>query len=145
MDQPFTGERYISDGDKSHLKLNGSAQLLSTRKTAELSSAIMMTTSPAIFTDEEAGAYKAIEKACKLTRYGTDCYAYCLVALGQVDLVVESGLKAYDIAALIPIIENAGGVVTNWKGQSAASGGRILAAANSKLHEQALEILSVTD
>lgn len=142
MDQPFTGERYISNGETSHLKLNGSAQILNTKETSRLSSAIMMTTSPAIFTDEEAGAYKDVENACKLTRYGTDCYAYCLVALGQVDLVVESGLNPYDIAALIPIIENAGGVVTSWNGGSAAMGGRILAAANSDIHQQAVEILS---
>ena len=101
-----------------------------------------MTTSPHLFTSADEQAYFEVEKAVKLFRYGCDCYAYCLLAAGQVDLVIESGLNVYDIAALIPIIEAAGGVVTSWEGKDASQGGSILAAANPKLHEQALSRLN---
>jgi myo-inositol-1(or 4)-monophosphatase len=80
-----------------------------------------------------------------MTRYGGDCYGYCLLAAGFVDLVVEVGLKRYDIAPLIPIIEGAGGIVTTWEGQSARNGGRVIAAANRHLHKQALAILQAAD
>ncbi len=76
-----------------------------------------------------------------MTRFGVDSYAYCLLAAGYIDLVVESGLGFYDIAALIPIIEAAGGIVTNWDGQPVREGGRVIAAANTTLHQQALSIL----
>ena len=78
----------------------------------------------------------------RLSRYGGDCYAYCMVAAGHVDLVIESGLNAYDICALVPIVEGAGGVVTDWTGGSAANGGSIIAAGDKRLHEQALKILN---
>ena len=83
-----------------------------------------------------------METACRLTRYGYDCYAYAMVAAGQIDLVVESNLKSYDIAPLIPVIEGAGGIVTTWDGGSARDGGRIIAAANATLHEEALRLLN---
>ena len=73
----------------------------------------------------------------RLARYGTDCYAYAMLASGHVDLVVESGLNPYDIVALVPIIEQAGGVVTTFDGGRPEEGGNIIAAANAKLHEQA--------
>ena len=78
----------------------------------------------------------------RLARYGCDCYAYCMLAAGHIDLVVESGLKPYDIVALIPIIEGAGGIVTAWDGGSAAEGGRIVAAGDRRVHAAAIELLS---
>ena len=102
----------------------------------------MLTTSPKIFDAVELPAFERIERAVKLSRYGTDCYAYAMVASGQVDLVVESHLFIYDIAALIPIVENSGGRMTNWQGGSAAKGGQILASANEELHKKAIEILN---
>ena len=76
-----------------------------------------------------------------MTRYGGDCYTYCLLAAGFVDLIVESGLKTYDVVALIPIIERAGGRITTWDGKPAINGGRIVAAGDPKLHEIALKVL----
>jgi fructose-1,6-bisphosphatase/inositol monophosphatase family enzyme len=81
-------------------------------------------------------------KKSQLTRYGMDCYAYALLALGQIDLVVEAGLQPYDILAPIAVIEAAGGIVTDWQGGPATKGGRVLAAANTEIHAQALAILS---
>ncbi len=78
----------------------------------------------------------------RLTRYGGDCYSYCLLAAGLVDLIVESDLKPYDIVALIPIIERAGGVVTTWDGSDASSGGDIIAAGDPRLLEAALKLIN---
>ena len=89
----------------------------------------------------EAARFDALKSRARMTRYGGDCYGYCLLAAGFVDLIVESGLKSYDIAPLIPIIEGAGGVVTTWEGGPAAEGGRIIAAGDDRAHAAALAIL----
>ncbi|PTM41206.1 histidinol-phosphatase [Bosea sp. 124] len=142
MHQPFTGERYSGDGREARYEGPGGARTLRTRQVAGLSSATLMTTSPGLFRNDEALAYQRVESQVRLARYGCDCYAYCMLASGHVDLVIESGLKPYDIVALIPIIEGAGGIVTSWDGGSAAGGGRILAAASKPLHEAALALLA---
>ena len=98
-----------------------------------------MTTTPQMFSPTERPLYDAVEKQARLARYGADCYAYCMLASGHVDLVIEAGLKPYDIAALIPIIEGAGGVVTTWAGRSAAQGGAIVAAGDKALHEKVVK------
>lgn len=142
MHQPFTGERYISNGEDAFLYHQDKVYSLKTSTTGVLSDAVLMTTSPDFFSLDEATLYKRVEAACKLPRYGADCYAYCLLASGHVDLVIEAGLNAYDIAALIPIVEQAGGVFTNWQGGSAADGGQVLVAANEILHGQAMKLLN---
>ncbi len=145
MAQPYLGERFIGDGKTAWTahKADGRARKqLTTRPCASLSDAVMFTTTPSLFTDEERPHYDKIEAATRLPRYGTDCYGYCMVAAGHADLVVEASLQPYDILALIPIIEGAGGVVTTWTGGSAAAGGRIIASGDPKLHDQALKELS---
>ena len=87
-----------------------------------------MTTSPRLFAPERRAAYERVENVAKLPRYGGDCYAYCALAAGHVDLVIEDGLNPYDIVALIPIVEGAGGIVTTWDGGDATNGGSIIAA-----------------
>jgi histidinol phosphatase-like enzyme (inositol monophosphatase family) len=141
MHQPFTGERFAGDGGQATWRGPSGERRLRTRRCDGLADAILCTTSPKLFSGDEAAAYDAVESAVRLARYGTDCYAYCMLAAGHVDLVVEAGLKPYDIVALIPIIEGAGGVVTDWQGGSAASGGRIVAAGDPRLHAAALERL----
>ena len=101
-----------------------------------------MTTFPEIGTADEAAAFRRVADRARLVRYGMDCYAYALIAAGQVDLVIEAGLQAYDVQAPIAVIEAAGGIVTNWEGGPAHDGGRILAAANSRIHAEALALLS---
>ena len=83
-----------------------------------------------------------VQNKVQLFRYGCDCYAYCLLAAGHIELVIESGLNIYDIAALIPIIRNAGGIVSSWSGGDPSQGGQILASANHELHAQALATLN---
>ena len=145
MDQPFTQERFLGFSEPGSTKYsirNKKYASISTSKRKSLGDAIMMTTTPAIFLSDEIERYSRLESSVKLARYGCDCYAYAMVAAGHVDLVVESGLYIYDIAALIPVVEGAGGIVTNWQGGDASQGGQILAAANPELHAQALEMLA---
>jgi histidinol phosphatase-like enzyme (inositol monophosphatase family) len=144
MNQPFTGERYWSGERQSYFRhSSGIEQTIHTRACASLSEALLTASSPDLFeTQEEQARFAALASAVRLRRFGGDCYNYCLLALGQIDLVVEAGLKDFDIVPLIPIIERAGGVVSTWEGGDPRRGGRILAAGDPRLHEQAVKILS---
>jgi histidinol phosphatase-like enzyme (inositol monophosphatase family) len=144
MAQPFTGERYLAAGAGAWLRHGECNQPLTTRATQDLSTAMMMSTSPYLFAAGDIDRYRELEKRCRMTRYGFDCYAYAMLASGHIDLVVESGLKSYDVAALIAIIEQAGGRITDWDGNNALPGGRILAAANPNLHGEAMKVLART-
>jgi histidinol phosphatase-like enzyme (inositol monophosphatase family) len=142
IDQPYTGERFIGDSDGAHMTGPRGAQRLQTRSTDALSQAILFTTFPEIGTPEDRAAFRRVADVAKLTRYGMDCYAYALLAAGQIDLVIEAGLNAYDIQAPIAVIQAAGGIVTDWQGGPAHQGGRALAAANPAVHAAALDLLS---
>jgi len=141
MSQPFTGELYYADKNGAYYEGPGQPRRLATRRTTSLGDATLCTTTPSLFDGKRRALYDRVEQAVRLPRYGTDCYGYAMVAAGHVDLVIESGLQAYDIVALIPIIEQAGGVVTTWAGEPAEAGGDIVAAATPELHAQALEFL----
>ena len=143
MHQPFMAERFWGDGGGASYRSGAKAQQpLRTRRCGSLSDALISTTSPFLFAPEQGEAYRRLEREAKLARYGYDCYAYCMLAAGYIDLVVESGLKPFDIVALIPVIEGAGGVVTSWDGGSAAQGGSVIAAGDRRLHEAALAFLN---
>ena len=94
-----------------------------------------------MFTTVEWEGYRTVEACGRLSRYGVDCYAYALVALGHVDLVIESSLKPYDIAAPAALIQAAGGIVTDWRGGDCRWGGQAIAAGDPAVHAEALEIL----
>lgn len=102
----------------------------------------MFTTTPALFKGDLRIGFDRLENSVRLSRYGVDCYAFAMLASGFADLVVEAGLQPYDIVALIPIIEQAGGVVTQRDGGPAEKGGDIVAAASPELHKAALELLN---
>jgi histidinol phosphatase-like enzyme (inositol monophosphatase family) len=141
MAQPFTKELFYANGSGSRYEGPTGKRKLTTRKTVVLEKATLCTTTPALFFGGRREAYNRLEATVRLSRYGTDCYAYAMVAAGHVDLVVEVGLQSYDIVALIPLIEKAGGMVTNWDGGPAENGGEIVAAATPQLHEAALKLL----
>ncbi len=141
MHQPFIREKFWGDGAAARYEGPAGERALRTRPCETLSAATIMTTSPKLFDAETIGRYQTVEAACRTYRYGADCYAYCMLAAGHVDLVVEAGLKPYDILALVPIIEGAGGIVTTWDGGSAAGGGRIVAAGDRRIHAEALKLL----
>lgn len=142
VDQPYIGERFVGTPQGAYVTGPLGRQALATRQGTDLSDAVLFTTFPELGSAEEAAAFRAVSSRVKLTRYGMDCYAYALLAAGLVDLVIEAGLKAVDIQAPIALIEAAGGIVTDWQGRPAHEGGRALAAANSQLHNAALEFLS---
>ncbi len=141
IDQPYIGERF--EGGLGRSEVNGpmGRAVLKTRPARDVSEAILMTTFPEVGTAEEGAAFRRVAAKAKLVRYGTDCYAYGLIAAGSIDLVIEAGLQAYDVQAPIAVIQAAGGVVTDWQGGPAHEGGQILAAANAEIHAQALALL----
>jgi myo-inositol-1(or 4)-monophosphatase len=142
MHQPFTRERFSGDGAAARYRGPAGDRALTTRACASLEQAVLYTTSPRLMNAEDRRAFARIEEKVRLSRYGGDCYAYCMLAAGHVDLVVETELKPHDVAALIPIITGAGGVVTTWDGKAPQAGGRLIAAGDRRLYEAARELLS---
>ena len=141
IDQPYIGERFLGGRGRAEVTGPLGTRPLGVRGTASLADATLFTTFPEVGTPEEGAAFRRVAREVKLTRYGCDCYAYALLAVGQIDLVIEAGLQAYDVQAPIAVIEAAGGVVTDWTGRPAHEGGRILAAATPELHAAAMERL----
>lgn len=146
IDQPFTDERWIGAARQTTYSRGGARTQCRTSGARILSEARVSTTDPrgaGYFSDEEAAAFAAIAECARFVRFSLDAYAYGLLALGELDLVIEASLKHHDFAALIPVIEGAGGVVTDWRGAAPgdAGGGRIVAAATPELHAAALERL----
>jgi len=142
MAQPFTGETYLASHGRAELIHKGQSTPLIASDATRLGLSTLFTTTPALFTGPgQRAGFDALEEEVQLSRYGTDCYAYCLLAAGHVDLIVEPRMNTYDIAALVPIIENAGGVVATWDGERPESGGDIIAAATPELMEAALEVM----
>ncbi len=137
IDQPYIRERYL--GWPGGASLNG--EPITTRSCKSLDEATISTTDSALFQNHERPAFDEILKRSKLNRYGLDCYAYAVVSAGHMDLVIESGLKPYDMMALIPILRGAGGSATNWEGGAPGDCGRLLAVGDPALLDEVLPIL----
>ena len=142
MHQPFIGERFSGDGGAARYRGPAGERKLLARPCTSLSDAVLFTTSPLLMNADDRAAYARVESAVRLPRYGGDCYAYCMLAAGHVDLVIEAALKPHDIVALIPIVEGAGGILTNWQGGSAVKGGRVIAAGDRRVHDAAMKLLN---
>lgn len=142
MDQPFTGERWSAGPNSANWTRGGENAPLVTNQAAAIANSVIATTDPFLFHGEERLVFDEIRGAAPVTRYGLDCTAYGFLALGNIGLVIETGLKLVDIAALIPIVESSGGIVTNWRGERNPNGGQVIAAANPQIHTAALAILS---
>jgi histidinol phosphatase-like enzyme (inositol monophosphatase family) len=142
IDQPYIRERF--EGGLGRAEVNGpmGRAVLRVRPPRQLAEAILFTTFPEVGTRAEGAAFARVAARARLTRYGTDCYAYGLVAAGTIDLVIEAGLQAYDVQAPIAVIEAAGGIVTDWQGRPAHDGGQILAASCPQLHAEAMALLN---
>ena len=140
MDQPFTGERYYGISGSGGSYLHGETRRrLRTRPCAALGEAVLCSTDPGAFaTEVDREAFLGLRRDAKLTRYGTDCYAYAMLALGQIDAVVESGLQPFDIQAMMPIVRAAGGTITGWDGGDCQEGGRVVATGDRRLHDALL-------
>jgi histidinol phosphatase-like enzyme (inositol monophosphatase family) len=139
--QPYLGERFIGTGEEAWLERGGERRRLGVRACAGLGEATLSTTAPDLFSPEEAERYRNVEDCCRLVRYGTDCYAYAMVAAGFIDCVVEAGLKPHDIEPIVPLITGAGGFVTDWTGAEMRGGGRVVAAGDRRVLDEALRHL----
>ena len=137
VDMPVLGERWLAVRGQATL-CNGQAVRVSTCRSLE--QARIYTTSPDAFNPAEWAAFDVLSRVCALRRFGGDCYSYAQLAAGHIDLVVEAGLQPYDYLAMVTLVQSAGGVMSDWNGQplGVGSDGRVLAAATSELHAQAL-------
>jgi len=142
MDQPYTQERFWSGATESFFRRDGETRVIKVRDCPSMSRAMLTSSTPDMFTGVNGERYARLAEAVRLRRFGGDCYNYCLLAMGQIDLVVETDLKPFDILPLVPIIERAGGVVTTWEGGDPRDGGRIIAAGDPALHAAAVEMLT---
>ena len=142
MHQPFTRERFTGDGGAAHYRGPTGNRDLRVRPCKDLSEALLFTTSPLLMSESDRRMFARVEDAVRLSRYGGDCYAYCMLAAGHIDLVIETELKSHDVLPLIPIIIGAGGVITSWEGGAAERGGRVVVAGDARVHEAALAKLS---
>ncbi|MEL6465020.1 MAG: histidinol-phosphatase [Pseudomonadota bacterium] len=141
IDQPYIKERFWGAAGTAWLRGPAGERRLATRAPRALSDAVLFTTFPEVGSRSERDGFEAVARKVKLVRYGMDCYAYALLAAGQIDLVIEAGLNSYDIQAPIGVIEAAGGCVTDWSGAPVHDGGQVIAAAHADVHGAALDIL----
>ena len=141
MDQPILEERFIGSQIGAQLHTRSGVRALSVRSTKSLADAWACVTTPDIFAGSKAPVLARLNEQVASIRYGTDCYGYAMLAAGMVDLVIEPSLQAYDVQALIPIIESAGGIITDWQGGAVTNGGDVVAAATPELHQQALALV----
>ena len=154
VDQPYIGERWFNSDDGAHwVRTDGdtiiSGHSIGTRPCASLGDACVTATDPragAMFSEAEAFGFDALARAARIARFSTDAYGYMSVAMGCMDLVIEAGLHAYDIAAIVPIIRAAGGVITGWAGEpirfDGSWDGRVVAAGDKRVHEEALSLIA---
>jgi myo-inositol-1(or 4)-monophosphatase len=142
MHQPFIGERFSGDGSGARYRGPAGEHDLRVRACGSLGEAILYTTSPLLMNEHDRAIFRRVEPGVRLSRYGGDCYAYCMLAAGHIDLIIETELKPHDVLALIPIIMGAGGLVTTWEGRPAGRGGRLVVAGDSRVHEAALKLLN---
>jgi inositol-phosphate phosphatase/L-galactose 1-phosphate phosphatase/histidinol-phosphatase len=140
IDQPISRERWVGVAGRP-TTLNGA--VVRCRSCPQLAAATLFATTPDMFREADAAAFGRVSRAVKLTRFGADCYAYGLLAAGFIDLVLEASLKPYDFCAMVPVVEGAGGVATDWRGADLdlTSDGHILVAGDRRSHRAALALL----
>lgn len=145
MHQPYVAETFVGSRLGAIVRRGGHERPLRTRACTGLREAAVCTSHPELFARrEERAAFELVASRARLSRYGGDCYNYCLLAAGLIDVVIESSLHAYDVQALIPIIEAAGGLMTSWDGRPCYEGGAVIAAGDPNLHRRLLEMLAWT-
>lgn len=142
MSQPFIGETFLAVPGRATYRRAGEAVPIRSSGQTELAPARVFTTTPNLFKGEHWGKWEAIEAATRLQRFGMDCYGYALLAAGHADIVIEPRLNTYDIAALVPIIREAGGAIACWDGSEPTGGGDVVAAATPELLDKALALVN---
>lgn len=147
--QPYVGERWVASGGTTHWTGRDSSGAVAVDATASPDHFILATTDLNLFDDATQACFHTLRQKARITRYGLDCMAYAYLASGGISLVIEGGLKSYDVAALVPVIEGAGGIATDWAGApirplSPDWDGSIIAAATPAVHALAIEALAPT-
>jgi len=143
LDQPVLGERFIGVNGRSHLLQNGQRAPLHVRGCAGLVDATLCATDPSAYmTVAQQAAFERVKGVSRLTRYHGDCYIFAMLAMGFVDVIVEGAFKPWDVAALFPLVEGAGGIITNWKGGPWRDGDALLASGDKRIHEEAIKLLN---
>lgn len=143
MHQPFTGETFIGSALGGEMRHQGRVRALATRRHTRLRDAVICATAPSMFdTPERRTAFERVAARARSVRYGGDCYTPCMVAAGHADLVIEVGLKAWDIQPLVPIVESAGGVITDWRGVRDTNASAVVIAGNCRLHAEVIDALA---
>lgn len=143
MYQPFVDELFYGTKEVSIYRRNGVETPLKVRKCSRLEHSMLATTTPELFaTERDAELFQRIAKQVRLVRYGGDCYHYAMLAMGQLDIVIEVDLQPYDIQAMMPVVEGAGGHITNWTGGDPCLGGHVVASGDWEVHRQFLEMVS---
>ncbi|MEX1252415.1 MAG: inositol monophosphatase family protein [Hyphomonas sp.] len=138
IDQPVLGERYLGWPGGARLDTATTSRPIRVSGCNDLRLATIATTDPFNFSPPEQGAWNHLRSAARITRYGLDAYGYARLAAGTIDLVAESGLKSWDVAALIPVVHGAGGLATDWRGNAPKLGGQIVCSSSHAVLEQAL-------
>ena len=144
MSQPFIGETFLAVPGRATYRRGEVTTPIRTSGQTELAPARVFTTTPNLFKGEYWGKWEAVEAATRLQRFGMDCYGYALLAAGHADIVIEPRLNTYDIAALVPIIREAGGAIACWDGSEPTSGGNVIAAATPELLEKTLALVNMS-
>jgi histidinol phosphatase-like enzyme (inositol monophosphatase family) len=143
IDQPVLRERFIGVNGEAEFLAEGTRTPLRTRPCADLAQAVLCATHPdAFFAPGEREAFRRVQRAVRMTRWGGDCYIFGALALGFVDLIVETTFHRWDVAALIPVVEGAGGIITDWRGGDCSAGGQVLAAGDARIHAAAMALLA---
>ncbi len=143
VDQPVLGERFVGVNGTASLRGRDKTTPLHVRECASLNDAILCCTHPyAYFEAEERAAFRRVSSAVKMSRFGGDCYIFGLLAMGFCDVIVESHFHRWDVAALIPLIEGAGGIITNWQGGDCSEGGQCVASGDGRVHDAVLKLLA---
>src|SRR4029077_5653135 len=141
MHQPFVREWFSGDGAAAQYRGPAGERSLMVRSCAGLADAVVYTTSPRLMREHDRARFSKVEELARLSRYGGDCYAYCMLAAGHLDLIVETELTRHDVALRLRIIAGAGGIAAPGEGEPASAGGRIIAAGDKRVHDEAMRVL----
>jgi myo-inositol-1(or 4)-monophosphatase len=143
LDQPVLGERFIGVNGRSVLVQNDARTPLKVRACEDLGQATLCATDPSAYmTDTQQAAFARVKAKARLTRYHGDCYIFAMLAMGFIDVIVEGAFRRWDVAAIIPLVEGAGGIITDWQGNAWRDGEPLLASGDARLHAQTLALLA---
>jgi myo-inositol-1(or 4)-monophosphatase len=142
LDQPVLGERFLGVNGRSVLLASDSRTPMKVRECPTLGDAILCATDPSSYlSPDQQAAFQRVRAAARMTRFGGDCYLFAALALGFVDIIIEANFNRWDVAALIPLVEGAGGIITAWDGGNCRDGKSILACGDRRVHEEAIKLL----